>query len=286
MKPNTHVFTLVAVLALLSLGASCGDDGGSMSNQEVAEALLTTVFNDRDTRAFAQGVTDDYVHRQLGVPADAGGVASYYEGLLAENPALNLAIRRTIASGDQVLVHAQLTTAAEDVGNDRAGLAVAHLLELRDGLVAQQWVVTQEVPATSANPNTVFDGPVPGEGDAEESLALGMRFFDEFFVAQDLDSLNDFVRPSYIQHNPQVDDGIPAVQAFLGGALETFPGYTPRAGRWVAQGDFTAVLYQSALTPDAPNTTGLAIVDIWRTEDGEIVEHWDVIQFLDGTTPF
>lgn len=257
-----------------------------MSNQQVAEEYLTAVFNDRDPTALLSGVTDDYVHHQLGVPADADGAAAFYEGLLNDNPELNLGIRRSISSDDVVFVHAHLTTSAGDVGDDSAGTAVTHVLELRDGLIAEQWVVTQEVPPTSANPNTMFDGPAPGEGDAAESLALGMRFFDEFFVGRDPDSLNDFVRSTYIQHNPQIPDGIEGVQGFFAGALMAFPGYTPRARRYAAEGDFVAVLYQAAFSPDDDNTTGIAIVDWWRTEDGEIVEHWDVLEFLDGTTAF
>ena len=160
------------------------------------------------------------------------------------------------------------------------------MLELREGLVAEQWVVQQAVPSSAVNANTMFDGPTPGDGDAQESLALGMRFFDEFFVDRDIDSLDAFVRPTYIQHNPQIPDGVQGVQGFFAGTLEAIPGYTPRARRWAAQGDFVAVLYQSGFLPTDDDKTGIAIVDLWRVEDGEIVEHWDVLEFLDGTTPF
>lgn len=286
MKPNASGLVLLAVLILSALGVSCGDNEETMPNQQIAEQLLTTIFNDRDPAALPSAATDDYVHHQLGVPSDADGAAAFYEQLLDGSPELNLDIRRSVSSENIVFVHAHLTTASDDIGNDRVGTAVVHVVELRDGLVAEQWVLTQEVPPTSANPNTMFDGPVPGEGDAAESLALGMRFFDEFFVGRDLESLNDFVRPSYIQHNPQIPDGIDAVQAFFAQTLAGFPGYTPRARRYAAEGDFVAVLYQAALSPDDNDATGIAIVDLWRTEGGEIVEHWDVLQFLDGTTPF
>ena len=58
VKPNAHVPTLCCVAILSALGVSCGDDGGSMSNQQIAEEFLSTVFNDRDPAALPSVATD------------------------------------------------------------------------------------------------------------------------------------------------------------------------------------------------------------------------------------
>ena len=46
--------------------------------------------------------------------------------------------------------------------------------------------------------------------------------------------------------------------------------------KWIiAEGDLVAV--HTHLKPN-PQDSGVAVVDIFRVEDGKLVEHWDVIQ--------
>ncbi len=45
--------------------------------------------------------------------------------------------------------------------------------------------------------------------------------------------------------------------------------------RVIAEGDLVVLHYHLPMTPD---DLGRAVVDIFRVEDGKIVEHWDVLQ--------
>lgn len=50
--------------------------------------------------------------------------------------------------------------------------------------------------------------------------------------------------------------------------------------RVLADGDLVAVHVNSK---QSPQDAGLAIVDIFRVQDGKIIEHWDVIQPVPAT---
>lgn len=78
----------------------------------------------------------------------------------------------------------------------------------------------------------------------------------------------------YIQHNPEGEDGR---DAFINGFAQYIltSDYTAEIKRVIAEGDLVVVHAHGKATP---NGRGEAVVDIFRVEDGKIVEHWDVIQ--------
>ena len=86
-----------------------------------------------------------------------------------------------------------------------------------------------------------------------------------------------FVGDTYIQHNPNFASGPEAAIAALGALPPPEAGAAPRYDikRVLVDGDLVAV--HSHVT-FAPGTAGNAVVDIFRLEDGLVVEHWDVVQ--------
>ena len=81
--------------------------------------------------------------------------------------------------------------------------------------------------------------------------------------------------PTYVQHNPQASDGVAAFVAFIEGFTASFPKVTLDIKRTVADGDLVAVHSHLTLRP---GDRGSAVMDIFRLENGRIVEHWDVLQ--------
>jgi predicted SnoaL-like aldol condensation-catalyzing enzyme len=79
----------------------------------------------------------------------------------------------------------------------------------------------------------------------------------------------------YRQHNPQAADGPEAFIAFVQRFTGAFPNFRLDVKRVVAEGDL--VVMHSHLVRE-PGDRGVAVVDIFRLEQGKIVEHWDVLQ--------
>ena len=96
-----------------------------------------------------------------------------------------------------------------------------------------------------------------------------------FYDHKVAEAFKTHVGASYKQHNPLVPDGIEPSVAFLSKRFETNPQAINEIKRVIADGDLVAVHVHSRLN-DADR--GRAIVDIFRLDNGKIVEHWDVIQ--------
>jgi predicted SnoaL-like aldol condensation-catalyzing enzyme len=79
----------------------------------------------------------------------------------------------------------------------------------------------------------------------------------------------------YRQHNPQAADGGQPFIGFVHYMMQTYPEMHMGIKRMVAEGDL--VVTHSHLVR-GPGDRGQAVMDIFRLEDGKIVEHWDVLQ--------
>jgi predicted SnoaL-like aldol condensation-catalyzing enzyme len=71
---------------------------------------------------------------------------------------------------------------------------------------------------------------------------------------------------------PPTPEGLKAFLAFL---RDKFPDYHSEIKRIFADGDYVIVHVHNVPTP---GSRGNAIVDIFKLENGKVVEHWDVRQ--------
>jgi predicted SnoaL-like aldol condensation-catalyzing enzyme len=89
------------------------------------------------------------------------------------------------------------------------------------------------------------------------------------------DAVAKYLGDRYIQHNPQAPDGGEAFIKFVRSFAQQFPELSVDIKRVVAEGDLVVT---HSLIKTGPDDRGSAAADIFRLEDGKIVEHWDVIQ--------
>lgn len=100
-------------------------------------------------------------------------------------------------------------------------------------------------------------------------------FYDKALNQKDFEAASKYIGPRYMQHNPNAADGPDGLKAFLQFLKERFPGSRSEIKRVFADGDYV-ILHVHAVRE--PGTRGSAIVDIFKLENGKVVEHWDVVQ--------
>jgi predicted SnoaL-like aldol condensation-catalyzing enzyme len=102
-----------------------------------------------------------------------------------------------------------------------------------------------------------------------------LEFYDLAINKKDFEAASKFIGPRYVQHNPRAADGPEGLKAFLAFLREKFPDYHSDIKRVFADGDYVIVHVHNVPTP---GSRGNAIIDIFKLEDGKVVEHWDVRQ--------
>ena len=113
-----------------------------------------------------------------------------------------------------------------------------------------------------------------------------VEFYDKAFNRKDFEAAKAYFGPQFIDHNPAASgDGakdIEGIGRFLGFLRNKFPASRFEIQRTFVDGDYVIV---HAHGVREPGTRGRAIVDIFRLDQGKIVEHWDVVQDIPETTP-
>ncbi|MFF5211460.1 nuclear transport factor 2 family protein [Streptosporangium sp. NPDC000396] len=112
--------------------------------------------------------------------------------------------------------------------------------------------------------------------DLERNKQAVRAYLDLAFNAKDpAEAAARHVGDKYIQHNPHAADGPEGFVAAISGFVGRFPDVSIDIRRMIAEGDM--VVAHSLLKVSAEDR-GSAAMDIFRLEDGRIVEHWDVVQ--------
>ncbi len=249
-----------------------------MTPTELALALITAVFVDHDPDAARPLLAAGYIQHNPNLPTGA-------EGILAAVPAvtdsgLTVTTHRVIAEGDFVVLHNTFGN-AEMFG--ASSLVSFDVFRVEDGVLAEHWDNLQEPPETTASGRSMTDGPteITDLDKTAENKALVEGFVNDVFLGGDVSKAADYIIAdpgAYLQHNPLVPDGLDALSAAFVQLAEAGQGFSfSELHLIVAEGNFVFTMTEGAMG-DVPT----AFFDLWRVEDGKIVEHWDTIEAIPG----
>jgi len=104
-------------------------------------------------------------------------------------------------------------------------------------------------------------------------LALNQRSPEE--------AVAKYLGPNHRQHNPGAGDGPEPCIKTVKWFAQNYPDLRMEPKRIVAEGNYV-VLHSHLILK--PGDRGMAVVDIFRLENGKIVEHWDVVQEVPETS--
>jgi len=112
--------------------------------------------------------------------------------------------------------------------------------------------------------------------DIEQNKQVVRDFCEVAFNAKRPDeAAREFIGDQYIQHNPSAPDGKEGFVEFVTGYVTQVPDLHLEIKRMIAEDD---VVVAHSLLKASPDDAGTVVVDIFRLEEGRIVEHWDVMQ--------
>jgi predicted SnoaL-like aldol condensation-catalyzing enzyme len=126
---------------------------------------------------------------------------------------------------------------------------------------------------------SMIDGPIEARDldKTKANKALVKRFVRDILVDGQMDTLTGYCDADrYIQHHPQIADGVSNLAAaFKAWAEAGIVAKIDRIHRVLGEGDFVLVAGEGQF-----NGEPTSFYDLFRVENGKIAEHWDVVETI------
>jgi predicted SnoaL-like aldol condensation-catalyzing enzyme len=247
-----------------------------MTPKETVLSAVTALFTKFDPAAASQLLKEDYIQHNPGVPTGAAPILGFLPVL--NDAGLTVTTHRVLSEGDLVVVHSTYDNAQAFGGQTMVAFDV---FRVEDNKVAEHWDNLQAaVPASkTANGNSMTDGAteIRDLDKTSENRALVEAFVNDVLLGAAPQKITDYISTkTYTQHNPMVGNGLDGLGAALKAMAEAGQtmAYTKRH-LLVAEGNFVFTASEGKL-----GDTLTAFFDLFRVEDGKIVEHWDTISAI------
>lgn len=244
------------------------------ANKQTAQAFYELLFNACEPRqAVERYVGDRYIQHNLIVPDGKVGFIAYFERMAQEYPGKRVHFVRVLAEGDFVVLH----TRQEWPGD--AEWAGMDIFRFEAGKIVEHWDNLQETAGPNPSGHTMLDGPTEPANlqRTAENKKFVAAFVDDILVNGRMEKLASyFDGDRYIQHNPQIANGLSGLDSALKAMAEA--GVTmkyDRVHRVLGEGDFVLVVSEGAFAGKPTS-----FYDLFRVENGKIAEHWDTIETI------
>lgn len=269
-------FKSILVLSVLFTLAACNKDDDptpTEPTQKEKVALFLKAVNERDVVSLESLVNADYIQHNPFIPSGRAPFVGLLTTVLEQNGTQVQNIRM-IEDGSFVTMH-NLWINAAPFGADT--VVTFDILRFDDnGKIAEHWDAIQPWESQTANENTMIDGAstISDLDKTEANKNLATSIIQDVLMGQNPSNITNYIAVDYIQHNPQIDNGLQGIQdavAYLTSIKNMFQYNTIH--KVIGEGNFVLTVSEGTW-----NGTSNAFYDLFRMENGKAVEHWDVIQ--------
>ncbi len=273
------IYPARAAAALSLTGAALFFTTTSVATTDIKEPIMTPTtqvtallkaIETGDSAPIAYIDPQRYTQHNLLVGDGLAGFGALLQALPQGSAKVNTV--RVFQDGDFVVAHTEYDFFGPKIGFD--------IFRYENGLIVEHWDNLQDTPAhPNPSKHSMIDGPTAvadlDKTDANKRLVEG--FVQDILVNGRMEKLAGyFDGDHYIQHNPQIADGLSG----LGSALEAMAkqGITmtyERVHQVLGQGNFVLTVSEGRL-----GGAHTSFYDLFRVENGRIAEHWDTIETI------
>ncbi|MGW2255530.1 nuclear transport factor 2 family protein [Kitasatospora sp. NPDC001660] len=243
--------------------------------KELTLTAAGEMFGDKDVSAVDRWVAPGYIQHNATIADGPEGIRALVASL---GPDFRYELHRVIADGDEVALHGTYH------GFGPKPTVAFDIFKVKDGKLVEHWdaLQAQADPGTTASGRSETDGPteITDPDRTEANRALVTDLINQVFLAGKGDITDYISTTQYDQHNRYIADGL----AGLGAGMAAFAGQGKAMAyhtlhKVIAEGNFVLTVSEGAL-----GDTPTAFYDLFRVQDGKVVEHWDITPAIPDTS--
>ncbi len=240
-----------------------------LSKKEKVVALLNS-FNTGDQTPISYINPNKYIQHNLAV---GDGLAGFGEVIKHAPPGgFKANVIRAFEDGDYVFTQTEYDFFGPKIGFD--------VFRFEEGLIVEHWDNLIEIKPPNPSGRTQIDGAteITDKDKTEANKSIIKGFIDDVLLNHQNEKITTYINPTkYIQHNPAVADGLDG----FGEAMKYFAEnnlvmeYT-KTHKILGEGNFVLAMSEGKFGKGEHTS----FYDLFRLENGQIVEHWDVIETI------
>lgn len=239
----------------------------SQKRENAINLYIEGIRDGKAREAVTKYTGDRYTQHSTGVRDGVEGFVEFFEPFIARNPKRDIQIVRALEEGQYVFIHAY-----QSLNDGEMEWVTTDFFDTdQNDKIIEHWDVIGKYNPQNPSGHSSVDGETEiadlAKTDANKQVVRNL--INDVLMRKNPVDIDKYISSkTYIQHNSEVPDGLEHFKSLA--LAENPPLLYQEIVLMVGQGNFVATLCK-ATWEEQP----YAQVDIFRLENGHIVEHWD-----------
>lgn len=176
---------------------------------------------------------------------------------------------RAFEDNEYVFTHTKYNFFGEKIGFD--------IFRFEDGKIVEHWDNLQDIVENTASGRTQIDGEttIKDLDKTNENKTLVKNLLEDVFFGKNPNKITEYISTEkYIQHNPYIKDGLEGLNEAINYLISKNDMFTyKKVHKILGEGNFVLTVSEGSW-----HGTPHSFYDLFRIENGKVVEHWDTIE--------
>jgi predicted SnoaL-like aldol condensation-catalyzing enzyme len=212
---------------------------------------------------------DKYIQHNPQTLEGSEGLAVLFKRLSKTSPRVNVV--RVFQDGDFVFAHTEYDFATRNIGFE--------IFRFENSQAVEHWDNIQKRQGPNSVGHTMVDGAteVTDHKMTESNRLVIQSFVEDVLIHGHLEKMDDYINQEYYtEHNPRFGDDLVELCATMSKSnTGNFSIKYEKCHRLLAEGNFVLSVCEGYT-----NQNLSSFFDLYRLQDGKIVEHWDTTEVI------
>ena len=213
---------------------------------------------------------EKYIQHNPQTHEGSEGLAELFKRLSKTSPRVNIV--RAFEDGDFVFAHTEYDFSLRNVGFE--------IFRFEDGQAVEHWDNIQRRQEPNVSGNSMVDGEteVTDHEITESNRILIQSFVEDVLINGCIEKLGNYINAEqYMEHCPRFGNDLDKLSAALSkpSADGSISINYKKSHRFLADGNFVLSVCEGSA-----NQIESSFFDLYRLNDGKIVEHWDTTEAI------